>query len=293
MNHLPAMGQAASSDLAEEAEADEELDALCVAAIASTPEIAGARPELARHLARHAHDGALPSREHAADLGLTFACARGIASAQRRLDPILTSNVARAVARIDSSEAFADRVAQELRGRLLLGDSPRIGDYAGRGSLAGWLRTAATRAALNLRRGRAEQAHDPLASGLRETGHGPEVELLRARYRADFEEALRAALRALPPRERAVLCLNVRDGMSCDRIAALYRVGRSTVKRWLAAAKEELASETKRELQRRLALSSAEYASVAAGVRSAVDVSILRLLAECEVTPSTVPTPRT
>jgi RNA polymerase sigma-70 factor (ECF subfamily) len=259
---------------------EEELHAMCATALASMPQIADALVAFVAHLARHARDGALPSHEHAGDLALTFACARSVPSALQTLDPILTSNVARAVASIDRSSAFVDLVSQELRGRLLLGPSPKIGEYGGRGSLAGWLRTVATRTALNLRRGQAERPHDDLASELRDPAASPDVEILRAKYRGDFEHALRAALRRLPARERAVLCLNVRDGMSSDRIAALYRVGRSTVKRWLIAAREELAAGTKRELQSRLALSSAEYHSVAEGVRSAVDVSILRILAE-------------
>jgi RNA polymerase sigma-70 factor (ECF subfamily) len=262
--------------------AREDLDAICGAAVAASPELAGLEAELAAHVTGRAHDGALPSIEHAADLGLCFACAKGFASAQRRLDAILTANVARAVKRIDSSSAFADVVAQELRARLLIGEAPKIGDYAGRGSLGGWLRTAATRAALNLRRGPAERGHDPLGSGLGAATLSPDVEVLRARYRGDFEESLRVALRRLPSRERAVLALNVRDGMSCDRIAAIYRVGRSTVKRWLIDARAALAGETKRELLRRCAMTSSEYESVAAGVRSAVDVSIVRLLGESD-----------
>jgi RNA polymerase sigma-70 factor (ECF subfamily) len=133
---------------------------------------------------------------------------------------------------------------------------------------------------LNLRRGRDERAHAPLASGLGDEGRGLEIELLRARYVGDFEEAVRAALARLPTRQRVVLSLNVCEGTSCDGIAAVYRVGRSTAKRWLASAREELARETKLELQRRLGLSSSEYESLAAGVRSAVHVSLARLLAE-------------
>jgi RNA polymerase sigma-70 factor (ECF subfamily) len=257
-----------------------ELHAICGVAVASTPEIAEVLADFVRHLGDRSRGGPPPPLERAADLGLAFACARRFDGALRRFDSALTANVARAVARIDSSTAFADVVAQELRGRLVLGEPPKIAEYAGRGSLAGWLRTAAVRTALNLRRGEAERDHDPLASGLREGREGPEVELLRARYRGDFEAALRAALGRLPSKERAVLSLSVRDGLGCDAIAAVYRVGRSTVKRWLVAARENLAREVKHELRARLDLDSAEYESLAAGVRSALDVSIARLLGE-------------
>ena len=260
----------------------QELGAIWAAAASSTPAVKTARDEFLHHLARHALDGRPPPREHAAELALTFACARGDASALRELEPRLTRNVARAIARIDRSAAFADTVAQALRTRLLVGPAPKIAEYAGRGSLDGWIRTAAVRTALNLRRGRANKQDQPLGSGLRAAGMGPDEELLRARYRGDFEDALRTALARLPSRERALLALHVCDGLSSDKIAALYRVGRSTVKRWLIAAREGLANETKRELRARLALTSSEFESVAAMLCSAVDVSILRLLGERE-----------
>ena len=258
---------------------DGELRALCAAALEAVPELHDALAELAAHFAHHARDGVLPSRVYAGDLALAFAASRRIPAAHRRLDALLTASVARAVASIDSTPAFADVVAQELRARLLLGDQPKIIQYAGRGPLGGWLRTAATRTALNLRRGRV-QAHEPLGSGVRAAGHRLELDLLRTRHRHDFEQALRTALGRLSARERTILSLNVGEGMSSDRIAALYRVGRSTAKRWLVAARAVLADETKRELRARLQLSSAEYESIAAGVRSAVDVSVVRILGE-------------
>jgi RNA polymerase sigma-70 factor, ECF subfamily len=263
-------------------EIEGELRAMCTAALESVPELHDALPQLVEHFASHARGGVPPSRAYAGDLALAFAAACGIPAAQRRLDALLTASVARAVARIDSTRAFADVVAQELRGRLLLGDRPKIAQYSGRGPLAGWLRTAATRTALNLRRGHAIRNHEPLGSGLGAANNAPELEILRTRHRRDFEEAVRTALGRLSARERAILSLNVGDGMSSDRIAALYRVGRSTAKRWLVAARAVLADETKRELRARLQLSSAEYESIAAGVRSAVDVSVLRILGDLE-----------
>lgn len=257
-----------------------DFETLWRAVCGAAPEIADDREAFAAHVVRSRRDGTLPPLDRAADMALAFACARGSAAAHRRFDSMLVQTVAQAVRRIDSSPAFVDLVAQELRARMLVGPPPRIEEYAGRGSLAGWVRTAATRVALNMRRGRLEGAHDPLRSDLAIAGRSLESELVSARYRAETEEALRAAIRRLPQRERAVLCLHVRDGLSSDRIAALYRVGRSTAKRWLAAAREQLSRETERELRGRLALTPSEYDGVVAGVRSQVDVSLVRLLAE-------------
>jgi RNA polymerase sigma-70 factor (ECF subfamily) len=256
------------------------LDAFWEAARIATPELEGDREAFLAHVKGLRDDHDLPSVEHAAELGLAFACGRGRASAHRRLDPILVETAAQAVRRIDPSPAFADLVTQELRARMLVGAPPRILEYAGRGSLAGWLRTAATRVALNLRRGKAEGAREAIPSELPLPARAVDSEVFVARHRGHVEAAIRTAIRRLPPRERAILCLHVRDGLSSDRIAALYRVGRSTAKRWLVAAREQLSNETERELRGQLALSPSEYDGLVAGVRSEVDVSLVRLLEE-------------
>jgi RNA polymerase sigma-70 factor (ECF subfamily) len=102
--------------------------------------------------------------------------------------------------------------------------------------------------------------------------------VLRERYRDVFEASLRAALKGLPSRERAVLSLAVRDGLTSDKIAALYKVSRATAKRMLARARELLLEETKRELRERIQLTSSEFQSVARAVCDDIDVSVVRLL---------------
>jgi RNA polymerase sigma-70 factor (ECF subfamily) len=220
-----------------------------------------------------------PAIEHAGDVYLACACALGVPRALEAFDRVLSSSVARGVARIDPSRAFADLVAQELRARLLLGDPPKIAGYQGRAPLATWLKTAAVRAALNLGRGRAEQRHESVSSKIHDPDR-PEVAFARTRYRAAFEEALRLALRDLPARDRELLCASVRDRASIDVLAETYGVGRSTAARWLAAARERLTASARRVLQEKLRLTPSELDSLAAEVRSDVDVSIVRLLEE-------------
>ena len=159
-----------------------------------------------------------------------------------------------------------------------MGDPPKITDYAGRAPLASWLKTAAVRAALNLRRAKGDQAHESLSAAL-VAGSGPDVALVRAKYRGELEAALQAALEALPERERTLLTLSVRDGMSIDALAEKFNVGRSSAARWLVAARELLTRETRRMLMERLGLTPSELDSVAVEVRSEVHVSIVRLLA--------------
>jgi len=217
---------------------------------------------------------------HAADVALASAALRGLPGAHAELDALLVRAVAAGIARIDRSEPFAALVAQTLRERLLLGEPPRLAGYTGRGSLFGWLRVAAARTALNVRRAEAPHAHDDLSSGLRASQRDPELAVLRRRYAGELEGALRAALQHVAPRERAALCLVVRDGMTLDEVAALYHVGRSTAHRWVASARETLTRETRRALEARMGISEAELESLVRDVGSRVDVSLVRLLGE-------------
>jgi RNA polymerase sigma-70 factor (ECF subfamily) len=133
------------------------------------------------------------------------------------------------------------------------------------------------RSALNLGRAKGDQRHDSLPSGLIAQDQ-PELELVRAKYRPAFEDALRTALETLPARDRAILSASVGEGLSIDKLAEMYGVGRSTAARWLIAARERLTAETRRTLQERLGLTPSELDSIAAAVRDDLDVSIIRLL---------------
>ena len=254
------------------------------AARSAWPSFAVDAEAFGRFLAQHAHqasDGELLAPDRAADLYLAFACAARHPLALKAFDALLTRVVRAAVSRIDSSDAFVDHVTQELRGHLLLGDSPRLLGYAGRSPLTAWLRTVAARTALDTRRGGRDKAHESLPLALA-SNQAPELEMLRARYRSDFEDAARRALRSLEPRDRAILALSVRDGLSSSKLATLYGISRATASRWVAAARDKVVHEAQRELKERLGLSTAELESVAAAVRSDLDVSVVRLLGEVE-----------
>jgi RNA polymerase sigma-70 factor (ECF subfamily) len=254
------------------------LEALWEAARSAWPAIALPRERFGAYVARHMEADRLPESERAGDLYLACACAAGIPRALEAFDTLLATAVARGVARIDSSHGFKDLVAQDLRTRLLVGESPKIADYAGRAPLASWLKTAAVRAALNLRRAKGDQAHDSIPAGLAGAA-GPESELIRAKYREAFEDALRVALAELPEKERTLLSLSVGGGLGIDALAEKFGVGRSTAARWLIAARELLTRETRRVLLDRLGVTPSELDSVAGEVRGDIDVSIVRLLA--------------
>jgi len=124
--------------------------------------------------------------------------------------------------------------------RLLVGTPPRIHSYAGRGPLRGWVGVAALRIALNEKRGPRAAADDVLAD-LVSTEPDPELRHMKTLYRAEFRDALEAALRALPERQRALLRLSYVDGLKATQLARLYAVHETTAARWVARAAEQVA----------------------------------------------------
>src|SRR5436190_8544208 len=102
--------------------------------------------------------------EHDADVYLAIALAEGDPAALRVFEDKLVPYIDSALRRLRLQAGAKDDVKQQVRVDLLVGDGrPKIGDYAGRGELQGWLRVTATRKALTfLRRGNREESLDEL-----------------------------------------------------------------------------------------------------------------------------------
>ena len=220
---------------------------------------------------------------HVSDLYLACACARGDTRALKAFEVHFLPEVASFVAQIDRSPSFADEVRQQLREKLFVsakGETPKIADFSGRGPLGGWIRVSAVRTALNLRRGKKENAdaNDELGPAMASPTPDPELDYLKLRYGRELREALQTTLGQLPADERAVLRMHYIDGLNIDEVGTAYRVHRSTVARWLAASREKILEETKRSLSERLQIDRGEVESMIGLVQSQLDVSIYRYL---------------
>ena len=219
-----------------------------------------------------------------ADLYLACACARGVPAAVEVFTRTVLGEVEAHVASFDRAPAFADDIRQTVGARLLVaapGMTPKIADFAGSAPLSAWVRVAAIREALNLRRGKAasaEAASEREVAALAAGGADAETELIRRRYGPAFESAVVESLAALSTRERTLLRLRLVDGVDVERIAAMYRVHRSTVTRWLGACQARLFDEARRVLADTLGLTGSEIASLAGVLQSQLHVSLVRLL---------------
>ncbi|HEY5923675.1 MAG TPA: sigma-70 family RNA polymerase sigma factor [Kofleriaceae bacterium] len=219
---------------------------------------------------------------HVADLWLAIACAHGNRVALAAFDVQYVAPLARILAPTGLSVDQIEDVKQELRRKLLVADGgvPRIAEYSGRAELRLWVRTIATRAAIDaIRRRREDPADDDDIGALPAIVDDPELAHLKDRYRSELADAIREAIARLQPRERLLLKYHFVDGFSIDRLGAIYGIHRATAARWLTAAREALADRAHRLLIARTGVTASELHSIVRLVQSQLEVSVRRLLA--------------
>lgn len=222
-------------------------------------------------------------RLHIDDLWLALACAGGDARALDLLRTRHLTEIATAIAGVEGTGASPDDVLQQLLLKHFVADDRGLAaGYAARGPLGGWLRIAATRLALDMRRNQRRHASTPpeRVAELAGAAGDPEMAWLKERYASSFEEAVTAAFAALAPRERNVLRLRHVDGLSIDEIGALYHVHRATAARWIAAARDAVLTGTRVALAERIHGTPSEIESLLRLVQSGLDLSIAAHLAE-------------
>jgi RNA polymerase sigma-70 factor (ECF subfamily) len=219
---------------------------------------------------------------HASDLWIASACATGDRIALAHFEEQFVAPLTRVLNAVGLAGDQIDEVKQELRRKLLVseGEPPRILDYSGRADLRTWLRTTATRLAIDLlrRRGALPIDDDELAQAPA-LNDDPEIAHLKERYRGELAAAISEAVAKLAPRDRLLLKYHYVDGLTIDRIGAIYAIHRATAARWLGTAREALADATHAVLGARLGVTGSELRSIARLVESQLDLSIRRLLA--------------
>jgi RNA polymerase sigma-70 factor (ECF subfamily) len=212
---------------------------------------------------------------HLGDLYLACACARRDVGAIAMFDREFMAPLSAIVARGGAPQHVGAEVTQILRERLLVGDAqrpPRIVDYSGRGSLAGWLRIAAVREVSKVHR------HERAQAGLRPDepppAATPEESAIRARYGDAFNAAFRDAFRALPAADRLILRLHFAEGLNLDGLAVALGFSRATAGRRIVSARTNLRDETLRLLGERLEASPEEVDSVLKALRSRLEITM-------------------
>jgi RNA polymerase sigma-70 factor, ECF subfamily len=186
------------------------------------------------------------------------------------------------VRELRGADWLVDEVHQELARRLLVaepGSEPRIATYAGQAVLGRWLGVTAMRIALNLTR--RQRPHVPLdGEPLAAAVVDPALRLVRDRYRADVELAIRQAFAALGnPRDRNLLRLYYLDRVPLDRLGQMFGVHASTVSRWLTALREAILAATRERLTEQLGLrgDGRDLDSLIRAVESDLDLTLSQI----------------
>lgn len=264
-----------------EAAAAAALDALVVEARAKHPAEWVAAERLRAHaLERAGGDAAVATnieKLHAADLYLAVACADGIAAALVCFEQEHMAHVGDFVARIDSSNPFADEVRQRLRTRLLVRSEdgpPRILTYSGAGPIGGWLRVCAVREAREMAGRRGNERELDTAAGTVD----PELAWLKEKYGDVVSVAFKKALDGLTADERTMLRMHYLDGLTLEQVASLFRVSRATGARALAKARSSIVDAVRRELKAAVGVETSSADSLLEFVRSRIEIDLAKHL---------------
>lgn len=143
----------------------------------------------------------------------------------RELRPLLV----RAAAATGSRDP--EDVAQKVCALLLEGDARLLRSFRGQSTLSTWLiGIARNQSLMILRRDRSLPPPPPPAA----------VDPLETLVAAESKSRLEAALQTLPPRDRLLLVLHYRDGLSHARVAAVVGVALNSVSPLLDRARDRL-----------------------------------------------------
>lgn len=217
------------------------------------------------------------------DLYLACGCASGDSAAAAAFSAAHFPLIEKAIAALEVPRAMIEDVRQTIFQKLFVGDAerePKICHYAGEGDLGTWVRVVAVRQAIDILRkeGREQPLGDDQLPDLVTRGEDPELRFLKERYRVEFKEVFQEVLATLSSQDRNLLRYQLVGGLTLEQIAALYKVNRSTVVRWLQKVRNKLLSDTRRELSLRLRINREEFESVMRLIQSQLHVSVQRLL---------------
>lgn len=209
------------------------------------------------------------------ELALAQRCAAGEAQALEAFERDYLAPAAAFLAKKYGAERAQDAL-QRGRVRLLVGDGgrPLLEGFRGEGPLAGWLRVVLTRIALEVVASGQPRALDDADLPRRD----PELLALTERYGPTLEACFKEALGELEHRERVALKLSTLDGLSLEKIGAVFQVNASSVSRWLSSARAKLREETVARLQARLDLSPGSAEGLIGELQGQWDVSLRRAL---------------
>jgi RNA polymerase sigma-70 factor (ECF subfamily) len=217
----------------------------------------------------------------AADLFLAAACGDGDPAALAAFQQALVPTLRQALGKLAMPAAAIDETVQRVMLMLFVGDGgpPQIAGYSGRGALRSWLRTIGVRTGRRLLGvAAADIDGDDELDAVPAAVPGPELELLRGRYRDQVREAIAIGFSRVGQRQRDVLRQYYLEQLTIDQLATIYSINRATAARWVAAARLAVINEARVHLVEVLGSSVADIDSIIRLVRSQIQLSVRDLV---------------
>jgi RNA polymerase sigma-70 factor (ECF subfamily) len=223
------------------------------------------------------------------DLYLVCACLLGKAEAIEILSTEIVAPVVRTL-RTPGNAAALEDLPNTVLLKLLAphdGEPPKLVSYSGIGPLRLWVRMVAARMATDGYRKDSRRAGfvEDLASKTFEDVGDPEIQWIKEKYIADFQQALRDALAALDRDHRMLLRLAYLEGANAEQLCAILRMSRATLYRRLSEARDAVSRGTEKLLQERLKVEPREMSSLIRLLQSQLHASVLRVLEESQEIP--------
>lgn len=214
----------------------------------------------------------------AGDLWLACAYGAGADAAIQIVETTIFPPIEKALARLNLPGPTIKDILQDLRHRLIEMQNPaqaRQG-YSGRGDLSAWLYVCAVRDANKhkIQSSKQQDLEDAGASLLPSQDEDPEMSYLQQTYKKELQDAFKEALASLTSRERNLLRYHFLEGMSIDRIGALYGVHRATAARWIQGARENLCERTRTNMCKRISLSEEGFERILGLIESQIAINL-------------------
>jgi RNA polymerase sigma-70 factor (ECF subfamily) len=217
---------------------------------------------------------------HGLDIYLACSCALGDPAAAAIFDRIYLTLVRPLNGAVPPTEDDLTELRQQLRIKLLVGASAKIGQYRGQGTLLAWVQACATRTALNLRRGhfyRARSEATPLES-LASQEPDPELVIASRQSRNALSAALHRCLSALSAKEKTLLQMFFVEAISMEQIGIIFGVHRATIARWIAVTRSRILDGVCQSVSEQLQASRSEVLGLMGLARSEIDLSVGSIL---------------
>lgn len=207
------------------------------------------------------------ARMHHEDLYLATACSQNDRVAWEHFADDYAALLRNFALQACKNASESEDLAQGITAKLLQ-DKDRIGGYNGRGTLAGWLRVAVSRAAIDhFRRGKRMTSLEELQEKgsdavLQKPDTKGEGERLDSQWGPIFTRIASECLRSLPARDRLLLCLHYLRNVSLKDLGRQFGIHEATASRWIERIRRDIRKQVEHELRVKHRLRSNEIESL-------------------------------